>query len=667
MAQVTRRDITVPTTGVPTIPTPRVQPSAFGAALDVIGGFVRAKNEEVIRTKEVDFQSTSLSSFRTFADKLQGELQPNFGEDLAGYSAAYQEQLQRRIQTIIQDAPTPQSRNVAVSQLSQVMDTFNSRARRDEENAVITAAKIHLEANTNSLINDIFLNPDNVQENLAQMEEMVESAPWIKDKSQGQVFLKAKEEEMWIAYARHFRENDPKELLSDVKEGFYNDKLSNKIISQLKDQADAEIDKNNRKGKAEGRRALRASKRDAIDFIKTTEAGGDWDGDVDTLITALEQNPNREEADDVIQALQGAIEDKGEMTRFTSLTMQERAADINKGAIVGGEPTNVKGIRLQQRKIRSFSQTQSAINKGAMFDIGITQGLVESPVPLNFNDPSTLVDRIDKMNSLREFYGVEGSPLTLGDKAAIKQVMDGSDLNAQVSVLEFLSEMPSGMLRRTANDLSKDSEEFAIALDVVSEDKGAAFSILRGLSISRTEAGKKFAPPDIDLLDTFRKEVGNSMQLSPEHFNAMFQAAKAVYIETVWDDGNASAVADPNTMEEAVEAVTGGMIERDTSWWPGGVTKVLPPRHGMTLDEMDNRLEDPNLYVNLQEGISPETLRDNGIFINSASSKYKIMIGDQVVKNKQGNDFEIDLTEVELDVKPVTFQPLPGRELEITR
>lgn len=662
MAQVTRREITVPSTGVPTIPTPKVQPSPFGAALGVIGEFVQAKNAQIIRTKEVDFQTNSLSQFRTFADKLQGELKPNFGDDLNGYSVAYQEQMKRQMETIIEDAPTPGSRNVMVAQLGQVMDSFNGRARKDEENAVVEAAKIHLDQAINGYINEIFREPDKIQENLALIKQAVEDAPWIEDVRLGNKFLKAKTEEAWMQYAKHFRENDPKELLADINDGFYDKKFSNPdVIPLLKDQADAQIFRNDRRGDAEKNRALRALAKDVTDFVAVTDTGDPWEGDVDTLRGSLLQmidtgGESGVRAAEMLALVDESVEDGADLIKFNALTVPGMLSDVQANI---GKPTTRRGQRLLARKVRALKQTQDAIDAGLGFDLAVKRGIIKKPEPFNISDPSIrdaqLAERIDMANTASEWLGIEVSPITAGEKVAFARTLQGTDLRQQEQLLDFLSQLPPAMRRRTANDLSKDAPEFAIALDIQPYDGRSARAILGGLSIIRSEKQRKEVPPDTLFADGFREEMGTAFTRSAVHENAVFQAAKAIYVSKAFAKGLLRKDdIDSGLWQEAMKDATGGVITRGTGILGGFFSpghKIVPPVWGMDDDEFDAIIQDPVLWENLAVNTTPESARQNGTFIHKGAGQYNIIMpDDRPILNRDGSGdgfFVLDLSDIE--------------------
>lgn len=649
MAQVPRREATAFPLGVPTIPAGKSPLLGIAGALDIAGAFVQKKNEEIIRTKEVDFQTTSLSTFRTFADKLQGELKPNFGEDLNGYGAAYQEQLNTEIQRITDSAPTPQSRNVALSQLSQVMDSMSGRARRDEENAVVETAKAHLDQNINAYISEVFRDPDKISENLALMADAVDSAPWIKDKSKGNLFKIAKREEMWLSYARHFRENDPVELLADLKEGFYDKKLTPVQIAALKDQADAEIFRNEQRGRAESNRALRQLAKNVNEHAFVTERGEDWDGDIMTTRQAL-IDIGGDKADELLEIVDESIELGADLKKFSSLTIPNMTQDL----ITSREgPQTKRSLRLLERKLRSFKQTQNAINTGLGFDLAIKRGIIKAPEPINTTDPqireAQLDERVDMANTARAWLGVEVSPFTATEKAGFIRTIRGTDVDAQEGLLNFLSDLPPGMRRMTANTLSKDAPEFAIGMDIVRANGSAARGIMDGLQITRNEQQGKQVPPDKLFNDIFRQEIGSAFARSAEHQNAVFQASKALYVARVGPAGLRRDEVDTDVYKEAVKDITGGMITRDSGFFDPG-HKIVPPIYGMIDDEFDALLQQEDKWADMQVNVTPDNARSNGTFVHAGAGQYNIIMPNgQPLMNRDGTQrFVLDLSDAEL-------------------
>lgn len=214
--------------------------------------------------------------------------------------------------------------------------------------------------------------------------------------------------------------------------------------------------------------------------------------------------------------------------------------------------------------------------------------------PVDYRDPQSIMNRNKVVMELEEMTGRSDIPLLTSLEQ--KQLTDAfGQMNAQEKVA-VLGSIVGGLGTDSVNTLNSLSKKggsmMALGGQLVMDGAPeAAESIFMGQQVMTQM--KEIMPKDTDFNLELNTQLGTAYSGNPLQRKTISQAAKAVYADLARRDGDLSGVIDSSRVEEAVNLVTGGLINYESGKWSlGGESSMIePPVRGMTTDQFEDWID----------------------------------------------------------------------------
>lgn len=162
---------------------------------------------------------------------------------------------------------------------------------------------------------------------------------------------------------------------------------------------------------------------------------------------------------------------------------------------------------------------------------------------------------------------------------------------------------------------------------------------------------KAIMPKDTDLAPTITSYLGDVFVSNPKHQAAIVNASKAVYAALAADSGITDGVFDETLMEQALEQVTGGVLEIEadgSGWFVDDTYKIQAPARGVTADAFENYLGGLRPGdIEQMGGIAAYSDEDavdqiqKSILVNVGQGRYLVHTGTGYLLDNNGDPFEL--------------------------
>ena len=236
---------------------------------------------------------------------------------------------------------------------------------------------------------------------------------------------------------------------------------------------------------------------------------------------------------------------------------------------------------------------------------GLDIGLIDEMPPLDFNNEAAFMEglqlRSHNYNKLTTQFGRASGYLSDAEANNLVSFLDKASLDGKIAV--------SSAVARAYGDNApvfweqmgdKMAGPMAIAGGIAMSDPNSSRSILEGHEILKSQ--HDIIPKTDDYQATIMEGMGGAYPREG-HFKAIRQSVDAAYAFLSKQAGDRSGVIVPERAQEAINMVTGGLIEMSTGWGPfGSDYKIPPPVRGMTHDDFDSYIRD----------VHTEAWRENG-------------------------------------------------------
>lgn len=263
-------------------------------------------------------------------------------------------------------------------------------------------------------------------------------------------------------------------------------------------------------------------------------------------------------------------------------------------------------------------------------------------------DPESVRARWEAYEMVSEYFKLPpGSMITAEEGDMLRDAWRDSDAKGRVAMLKGLrSGMDDNAYAAFMGGLFESRQQFmAVVGGLAAADPGVAFDIVKGDELRRGDG--KLAPPEADARPTIDKYLGDALRLRDDLFSPLNDAVGAYYAKMAADAGDHSGTINPGRLDQALETVTGGVVE-----WNGH--QLLPPVRGMDSDAFedlmdglsDQTMEDfgNGVPTALTGGrVTVEHLRRYGLVATVGAGRYALFIRSQAVLSENGNPFIIDL------------------------
>lgn len=312
---------------------------------------------------------------------------------------------------------------------------------------------------------------------------------------------------------------------------------------------------------------------------------------------------------------------------FSVMSRAQRSEIIEQSTAAQGQLDDVD----QHAAILKADQKINELAREDGYSLGVQQGIIE-PEPLDLSDPELFTGRTDVAAMLSEHYGVDVSPLSDGEAAALAASFDSMTPSEKVTMAQTLSASPAVWEQLD----KKNAGSFAMA--AATGDEGVMTAIFNGQELLK--AGLVKAPKHEDFNDTFNEYVGNVYGTQDK--KAILDAAKSHYAAT-----SASAlggVFDEDDFKSSLEAVTGGVEEIGGSFFGDGSRVELP--RGVSGDDFEDYIEvfNPSLVAhfggvaNFTDQEAADAIQE-GEIVSVGSNQYGVRVGETTLFTNQGTPF----------------------------
>lgn len=174
-------------------------------------------------------------------------------------------------------------------------------------------------------------------------------------------------------------------------------------------------------------------------------------------------------------------------------------------------------------------------------------------------------------------------------------------------------------------------------------DDDTAQKIMQGADVVRETP--EYAPA---INTAFKNALANKMTpdvtqaMSPEFESGVKAAVVDYYAAVMRSRGDAAKVLDESLLNEAVDKVTGGVVEYGGGWF-GGKKKTIAPARGMTSKQFENLID--NLAPEDFDGALLEgnrfvadrnVIEDAMSFVAIGRNKYRVVVGGRDLMDKSG-------------------------------
>lgn len=245
---------------------------------------------------------------------------------------------------------------------------------------------------------------------------------------------------------------------------------------------------------------------------------------------------------------------------------------------------------------------------------------------------------------IAEQFGVSTPVFTRDEAAAITKRLDAMPPAQRAQAYAAIGRaLPDEAADATFSQFAKSGQkDSAVIADIARVDAGAAELVLQGRQLRRDSKafrGIFSVRAEKDLFQRIDSEVQSAYKHSlDQHWPHIRQAIGDAYLALHAKAGFGAEEMDDGTLDEAIERVTGGLLNIR------GQTIVAPKRK-VTESGFMRMLADDSLWTDLGPGFSKGTIlsRTDAKFESAGSGRYYIRFGAGYVKDRNGKTFLLDL------------------------
>ena len=328
-------------------------------------------------------------------------------------------------------------------------------------------------------------------------------------------------------------------------------------------------------------------------------------------------------------------------------------ADTYRAAADPAQPGYAAAIKRYETVVRAATIVDQARQADPM--AYAMQNGIGGAQPLNFNDTKAFGAEMNKRqgvaSTMQSTYGAPFSLLSDAEAKTLSQGFVGMTTDAKLGMLNAIKTSVSdpaayrAVMQQIAPDspvtamagmiLSKDSVAVGsrlVSADVLYKPREVAGMIVEGEAlINPTKTakgedgkGKLFPmPKEQEIRDQFNSKVGKAFAGDPRGADFAYQAVKAYYAGKSARVGDVSGQTNSRTLDEAIEAVIGGVSDGGT-----GNTKVVRP-WGMTEERFKDGIKqafNDAIIVNGYMGTPADALGKFSLQ-NAGDGKYMLING----------------------------------------
>lgn len=287
--------------------------------------------------------------------------------------------------------------------------------------------------------------------------------------------------------------------------------------------------------------------------------------------------------------------------RFSMMPPVQRAAWLAKreNELRGRQvnPTEVAQLQAFQKLDANLT---TELNQDAL-GLAVRQRLVDPLPELEFQDPAklnaALQARVEASRIASAHYGREVPPITTEEATTLAAAFGAADAAGRTALLQSLASGFGPRLVDAMEVLHKEGHKtLAFVGGLATESPNTAREVLLGLDLR--EADKGLIPKDADA----RPELA-TLRASYLDSGPVVDAVMALYARKSQVASDTSGDFDRERFQDAVDEVTGGLLELDTK---AGTSSFPAPARGVTQDQFDDWVDDglTGEYLQKQGGVA---------------------------------------------------------------
>lgn len=540
-----------------------------------------------------------------------------------------------RSRSKIQDTVFKQEMEANLATISQGADGIKEdilRAARENDSEMLEKKFMQLESLYGEGISDGVLSEARIQDELNVLNEKADEQIAIGsfDGLINAGELTAAKEQL-----KTFKKSNNKDLLPGTKDA---------VVQKVQAKINALQAEKNREA-AVSKAEIAAREKILAAQVKDAEASLDKGYQPPNLETLIEQTKGTKFEVQIKEAQIHA----DVASKFVMLSPAQQEAEINR--IKQFKSKSGTQVRLMERLESINNHTVTELAKDGL-SLAVEQGIVPQIEPINFADPQSMANRVSRINIAEAHYKQDMSPLT---SAESDQIADQFNKMTADEKLGFLGAVTSGFGDSAIEvfaQLDKKNQTLFANAGALIVDGAPGVARMAILGNEQMKLNKGIMPSDTDMAPTITTYIGNTFIANPKHQAAVIQTTKAVYASMAADAGNMTGVLDTDLLKQALEQVTGGVLEIEADG--SGILfddkyKIQAPARGVTKEAFEGYLE------NLRPGdidqmggtlaFSSEEAIDKiqkGMLENIGQGKYLVNIGSGYLLNKDGDPFEFE-------------------------
>lgn len=437
-------------------------------------------------------------------------------------------------------------------------------------------------------------------------------------------------DQLWTGNIEAQIEAHPYKTRDQLKAGAFNKLIDQQSLRLLKDKAETEIDRIERRAEAVRKEQERRVGKEVNDFKSAVMNGFQWSGNVARLQWAVKGTEHELE-------FMETVRDSAELSTFGQmgpLQQEQYLRAKSQQRMSGTEATLYKKLET------AHNQTKEALGNDAL-TYAIRQRVIPPVSPFNLNNPNSLKERSLAAGIVSQRYGVTASPISDDEADALSQTLSKSTADGQVKMFRQLrSGLEDSQVKAVAAQLAKKKDDPVLvqAMGLSLEAPEAASRILRGREILRDnkEVGLKGA--DLKTAqDKIASTLGEAYNKNPAHYSAVADSALSIYAFKSWQDRDLSGVVNTIRLEQAIKEASGGVLQLGRF---GSRYSVQAPRYGA--DEADFMDLLKRADYSQAKGMKADDIQRHGVFESIGDGRYLVKVGPGYVQGDRG-PFVLDL------------------------
>lgn len=485
-----------------------------------------------------------------------------------------------------------------------------------------------------NLQNQALRDPVNAANYFQRGANLIEEATsdWLPKEKRAEVESKFRSV-LWFGAVKTKIEEDPYLTQRELKAGKYDRDLTQAGVIELRNEAENEIEKRQRKAEAERKDRERFIGKLVDDYKDAKIAGFPWRGPVTEERLALMAKGTEHETD--FNNVRAASKILGQFNLLSPMEQEQYLRGSRTGAKSGVEAKFLGTLE------RAHDATVTGL-KSDPLTFAVKQGLIPSPAPLNLDDPVTLRERSRLASVAEQRYGVPVSPLSDDEANQLRAKMEQAPADMRASILQKLrTGLDDRHIKSVAAQFAKkDDKVLAHTMGLSLEAPRVASNILRGQDVIKNDP--KIMPQGGDMATARSKiaeQLGPAYQHNPEHFAAVNESALSLYAFKSWQARDYTGILDNKRLDESMREASGGVLTIGGGFFGGG-NKIQPPRYGINENQFRWMLDRAD--YSKAKGLTKDDIKKYGTFESLGDGKYLVKVGPGYMQSDQG-PFILDL------------------------